>query len=90
LLSVFEECKRVLKDEGTMWVNLGDSYSKSGNGSGDTTTTNRNKPETYKKMYKNQKTGVQSIQSKCLLNIPSRFAIAMTDELGLILRNNII
>ena len=90
LISVFEECKRVLKDEGTIWVNLGDSYSGSGNGSGDTTTTNRNKPEIYKEIYKNQKTGVQSLQSKCLLNIPSRFAIAMTDELGLILRNNII
>ena len=90
LLSVFEECKRVLKDEGTIWVNLGDSYSGGGNGSGDTTTTNRNKPETYKEIYKGQKSGKQSLQSKCLLNIPSRFAIAMTDELGLILRNNII
>lgn len=61
LVEVFKECKRVMKDEGTMWVNLGDSYSGSGNGSGDTTITNRKKPETYKKMYKNQKTGVQSL-----------------------------
>jgi len=63
LILVFKECKRVLKDEGTMWVNLGDSYLNQSN---------------------------QSLQSKCLLNIPSRFAIAMTDELNLILRNNII
>lgn len=32
LVSVFGECKRVLKDTGTLWVNLGDSYSKPGTG----------------------------------------------------------
>ena len=26
---VFQECHRVLKNEGTMWVNMGDSYSTS-------------------------------------------------------------
>jgi len=83
LLSVFEECKRVLKDEGTMWVNLGDSYN---NGNGEQTT-----PTKWKKAGSfNLSKTIRSLQPKCLLNIPSRFAIAMTDELGLILRNNII
>lgn len=92
LIMVFRECKRVLKDEGTMWVNLGDSYSGSGN-------------DSYKKAgnISQQISGIivgaahpmkaqpkQSLQSKCLLNIPARFAIAMTDDLNLILRNNII
>ena len=27
LCTIFDEVKRVLKDEGTCWVNLGDSYS---------------------------------------------------------------
>lgn len=92
LLSVFEECKRVLKDEGTMWVNLGDSYSGSGNGSGDVTGGSKydSSLTDSQKMKNGSKPGRQSLQSKCLLNIPSRFAIAMTDELNLILRNNII
>ncbi len=30
LTEVFRECRRVLKDEGTMWVNIGDSYWGSG------------------------------------------------------------
>lgn len=30
LKSVFKECRRVLKDEGTLWVNIGDSYWGSG------------------------------------------------------------
>lgn len=32
LVSVFREVKRVLKDDGTLWVNMGDSYSGSGKG----------------------------------------------------------
>ena len=32
LVAVFEEVKRVLKKDGTLWLNLGDSYSGSGKG----------------------------------------------------------
>lgn len=32
LVKVFREVKRVLKDSGTLWVNIGDSYAGSGNG----------------------------------------------------------
>ena len=28
LAAIFDECRRVLKKSGTLWVNLGDSYSK--------------------------------------------------------------
>lgn len=28
LVGIFDECRRVLKNTGTLWVNLGDSYSK--------------------------------------------------------------
>lgn len=92
LIMVFSECKRVLKDEGTLWVNLGDSYSGSGNDSG-------KKEGSISQQITKQKVGIanpmhaqpkQSLQSKCLLNIPSRFRIAMTDQLGFIQRNNII
>lgn len=31
LTSIFKEVRRVLKKEGTLWLNIGDSYSKSGN-----------------------------------------------------------
>ena len=27
LVEVFEECRRVLRDDGTLWLNLGDSYA---------------------------------------------------------------
>lgn len=32
LVAVFQEVKRVLKDDGTLWVNMGDSYAGSGKG----------------------------------------------------------
>ena len=32
LVEVFREVKRVLKDDGTLWLNIGDSYSGSGKG----------------------------------------------------------
>jgi hypothetical protein len=34
LVNVFSECKRVLKNDGTMWVVIGDSYAGSGRGWG--------------------------------------------------------
>ena len=35
LVAVFREVKRVLRDDGTLWLNLGDSYAKSGRESED-------------------------------------------------------
>jgi DNA modification methylase len=34
LVLVFREVRRVLRDDGTLWLNLGDSYSAGGNGGG--------------------------------------------------------
>ena len=86
LCDIFDEVKRVLKKEGTCWVNLGDTYA----GSGD----NIKKPE-YKENAKECDAGAPKdnikhlVPSKCLCQIPSRFAIEMTNR-GWILRNEII
>lgn len=81
LVAIFDEVKRVLKKTGTCWVNLGDTYSgeKIGNTNGKWQKINTNS-------FKKQR---QNITAKSLLQIPSRFAIAMTDN-GWILRNEII
>lgn len=34
LIAIFREVKRVLRDDGSLWVNLGDSYANGGNGGG--------------------------------------------------------
>ena len=87
LCDIFDEVKRVLKKEGTCWVNLGDTYG---------TQSGQSRGKTYKsdKTYlKNVATGESLIKPqgyhKCLLQIPSRFSIEMINR-GWILRNSII
>ncbi len=85
LLSIFDEVKRVLKKEGTCWVNMGDSYSGS-NGPGYSETKWKplypgNEPLNPDKQW--------TVPAKSLCLIPYRFAIAMVDR-GWICRNTII
>lgn len=97
------EMVRVLKPSGSIWVNLGDKYAGSGghnnNGIGSSTlghhkggggphstkmqATRRNAPDRY-----NQNSG--GIPAKSLLGLPWRYAIGCVDQLGLILRAEII
>lgn len=80
---VFQEVHRVLKPEGTLWLNLGDKYAKSAP-AGNCYPNGTGKPK-----------GTFSVQikppypDKCLMLIPSRVAIALMDD-GWILRNEII
>lgn len=71
-----------LKDSGTVWVNLGDTYStQSGSNLGISRGTHR---ITSGNLVKGK-----SMPSKCLLLIPHRFAIGCEDR-GWIVRNDII
>ena len=84
LLAVFDELKRVLKQEGTCWVVLGDTYGGSGSGGNQfKQKTARKSPPKSKQFYNQNK------YRKSLLQIPSRFAVVMTEG-GWILRNEII
>ena len=83
LVDVFREVKRVLKDDGTLWLNLGDSYAGSGKGvSEEKRSKNRqlnypNKGETY------------GLKPKDLIGIPWRVAFALQAD-GWYLRSDII
>jgi len=88
LMQIMEQVWRVLKPTGTCWVNLGDSYSRSGNGSGD---FRENKASISKddRKYQGQKPGKTSVPAKSLCAIPDRFKIAMIDA-GWVARSEII
>ncbi len=92
LIQIFNEIKRVLRKDGTCWVNLGDSYSGSGkagkNPDYQAKHTEFGKPSTHKSRFGMPTTNC-SMPAKSLCQIPSRFAIAMTDA-GWILRNELI
>lgn len=85
LCNIFDEVKRVLKPQGTCWVNLGDTYSGTG-------SKKDSKDPKYKEgrngqtVAKNNKT---SVPSKSLCCIPDRFKIEMVNR-GWICRNEII
>ncbi len=89
LCDIFDEVKRVLRKDGTCWVNLGDSYGGSGNASGHTKDTKNlgYKTSEMGATQGNQKATKQYAKSLCL--IPQRFAIKMVNR-GWILRNTII
>lgn len=73
-----------LKDGGTVWVNLGDTYN--GNKVGNTSNKGF-KENTVIDTFQKQR--IEGIKDKCLLLIPHRFAIGCIDR-GWIVRNDCI
>ncbi len=85
LLDIFDEIKRVLKKEGTCWVNMGDTYGTNAlNMPGRNRCAVANRPKSLG--YACLRT---SSWGKCMLGIPERFTLGMIDR-GWILRNKII
>lgn len=95
LVEVSREIKRVLKPTGSYFLNIGDTYNgdKAGttNGLADQgSTIGAQKKGAVEANQRVDKVRQSGIPDKCLLGIPQRLRIALTDELGLCLRNEII
>ena len=89
LCDIFDEVRRVLKKDGTCWVNLGDTYA-SGGGKAVEQSAKRQaaiNTDSYPNYAPNSK--LRTTMPKCLLQIPFRFSIEMCNR-GWILRNVII
>lgn len=93
LVEVFREVKRVLKDDGTLWLNLGDSYWGAGNNRGNTNkisdkqASNRGavgQVTAYRASWKHP-----LLKPKDLIGIPWRVAFALQAD-GWYLRQDII
>jgi len=94
IINVFREVKRVLRDDGTVWLNLGDSYARNGGGV-------ESRMNSIDKMGVGQKAtylagAMQTInkvpfglKSKDLIGIPWRVAFALQAD-GWYLRQDII
>ena len=92
LCDIFDSVYRVLAKEGTLWVNIGDTHSGSGNGSNDhRDAKNKNfaNADHYNAKYGGVKSGKTSKPNKSLMLIPFHFAIEMENR-GWVLRNTII
>lgn len=102
MVSVFAEVRRVLKDDGTLWLNLGDSYAGSG-GNHKEDSSNPGLSKSFKRMgdvnrakdrstdkwsYSNCKAS-GSLKPKDLVGIPWLTAFALRND-GWYLRSDII
>lgn len=86
MVAVFREVRRVLRKDGTLWVNIGDSYSHGGCGSRD--------PERWPKQSRNDHHATHSkvqtgLKPKDLIGIPWMLAFALRAD-GWYLRQEII
>lgn len=95
MVEVFSQIRRVLRDDGTLWLNLGDSYAGSGKGAyadgvvrlGEKSKIQAGSVGTTQGTFK--KTNVQGLKPKNLMGIPWRVAMALQEE-GWYLRQDII
>jgi len=85
MVEVFREVKRVLRDDGTVWLNLGDSYAGSG---GPGSQYNKLSKGEFKK-YKNPNRNIDKLKAKDLVGIPWMVAFALRAD-GWYLRQDII
>ena len=85
MVAVFREVRRVLKDDGTLWLNLGDSYASNTKGSGrpsskqDSNAGSRYNPRKFN----------HGVKEKDLMGIPWMVAFALRAD-GWYLRQDII
>jgi DNA modification methylase len=83
LVACTREWVRVLKPSGSMFINLGDKFSDRGHGPSRGNGTGRG-PQSCALGQ------TRGPMEKSLLGLPWRYALACTDELGLILRRDVI
>ena len=93
LVEIFREVRRVLRDDGTLWVNIGDSYNGSGKaGKKDSVYFERHtefgKPSQHKEKIGNP-THIEGLKPKDLIGIPWMLAFALRTD-GWYLRQDII
>ncbi len=83
LVGIFAEVRRVLTDDGTVWVNLGDSYTSGNRG---WRAPDRKNPA---RAMRSRPPTPEGLKDKDLIGVPWRFALAM-QEAGWWLRADIV
>lgn len=87
LVAVFREVRRVLADDGTLWLNIGDGYANDGKWGG--RTSGKHKAALHGDTGIGRDKHSSGVAPKCLMGIPWRVAFAMIDD-GWTLRSEII
>lgn len=77
LVAIFREARRVLRDDGTAWVNLGDKWASGGNGGGGSFMADRGEAWAHAKNSKGWRSPPTGYKDKDLVGLPFMLAFAM-------------
>ena len=90
LTAFFRKCKRVLRDDGTLWLNIGDTYfgAKGGHWEGGNSITNDATGDNYR-MHRKAPPKHNRLKTKDLTGVPWMLAFSMQKD-GWYLRQDII
>ncbi|NNP70431.1 site-specific DNA-methyltransferase [Acinetobacter sp. Ac_5812] len=89
MVQVFRLVRELLHDDGTLWLNLGDSYAGSGRGMTRTGLNDGKNPKTKGLILPKQNAAQSNLKPKDLIGIPWRVAFALQAD-GWYLRQDII
>lgn len=90
LVEAFREVRRVLRHDGTLWLNLGDSYGSNSPGVGSSASSTLTNPERQDRLWSGRKKERPAgTKVKDLIGIPWRVAFALQAD-GWWLRSDII
>lgn len=91
LLDCTREWMRVLKPTGSLWVNIGDAYYSGKGAPGRTTKDAKSQARTFRRNGGNPLDGPSfGVGRKSLVGLPWRYALGCIDDLGLILRAEVV
>jgi DNA modification methylase len=88
LVEIFQEVKRVLREDGILWLNLGDSYNGSG-GPGSQYDRKNETPKGEFTKFENPNKNIEGLKPKDLIGIPWMVAFALRND-GFYLRSDVI
>ncbi|MHB1702518.1 MAG: DNA methyltransferase, partial [Acidobacteriaceae bacterium] len=91
LVQVFREARRVLADDGVLWLNLGDSYARSGGTdvNAPSTALVANTRDTLEQIGSRKQRPPSGLKAKDLIGIPWRAALALQAD-GWFLRSDVV
>ena len=87
IVAVMREVRRVLRDEGTVWLNLGDAYASSTKGTGGNSPKQDSHPGSFSP--EPIRLNMEGLVAKNIMGQPWRAAFALQDD-GWILRSAIV
>ena len=77
LVAIYREINRVLRDDGTAWINIGDKWASGGNGGGGSFMAERGDAWAHAKQSKGWRSPPTGYKDKDLVGLPFMLAFAM-------------